>query len=107
MLKYTFILCSHPHLHRPEALVAKIHTHTHTHTYTIDRERVGKETKINLVFRRITKKKKGFDPTHPKRTEFEWVDLDHSATDVVNNIIYVIANSEIRTRDLLFTKQMH
>ncbi len=49
----------------------------------------------------------GFEPTPPKRTELESVALDHSATDALNNIICVIANSEIRTRDLLFTKQMH
>ena len=48
----------------------------------------------------------GFEPTPPKGTELESVALDHSATDAV--ICYTaIANSEIRTRDLLFTKQMH
>ena len=50
----------------------------------------------------------GFEPTPPKRTELESVALDHSATDALYYIIYyTTTNSEIRTRDLLFTKQMH
>ena len=68
----------------------------------------------------------GFEPTPPKRTELESVALDHSATDALSSLqkyytyernisaypkidTYVrdAANSEIRTRDPLFTKQMH
>ena len=53
----------------------------------------------------------GFEPTPPERIELESTALDHSATDAyilcthLKNIAQ--ANSEIRTRDPLFTKQMH
>ena len=49
----------------------------------------------------------GFEPTPPERIELESTALDHSATDANNNINHAQANSEIRTRDPLFTKQMH
>ena len=50
----------------------------------------------------------GFEPTPPKRTELESVALDHSATDASYMCTkYIKASSEIRTRDLLLTKQMH
>ena len=63
----------------------------------------------------------GFEPTPPERIELESTALDHSATDAYKlihircqifgaakkYILARIANSEIRTRDPLFTKQMH
>ena len=59
----------------------------------------------NNFERDVTVHPVGFEPTPPKRTELESVALDHSATDAL--MLLRTANSEIRTRDLPFTKRMH